>query len=242
MYLVCCPNVHMQTMINDLAKAHVVGVEIPLMEFKYDDKNLRFLEDNINQFDYVIIPSPAVIEYAKDAIALSYKPTFISVGAASGTKINKLTHKDVIYPKNGAGGAALFNEKLKDLDLPNKMVLVVKGEGGSEELYEKMAEHNIKWTSLDIYKRILLELEPDYLKKMLIIEGLQGIIITTRILVEWLFEQAAKDNCVDLLKNCLFITMHSQIEQRLHEFGALRVLVSPKAERASIVELIKEFV
>ena len=88
----------MQSMIDSLAMIHVAGIEIPLMDFKFDAKNLVFLEDNINQFDFVIIPSPAVIDYAKKAISTAYRPAFITVGKASAAKINKLTHKDVIYP------------------------------------------------------------------------------------------------------------------------------------------------
>lgn len=239
MFLICCPSIHSQSMIDGLASIHTTGIEIPLMDFIFDEKNLNFLIDNINQFDYVIIPSPAVIDYVKKAIAVAYRPTFITVGKASGARIAKITHKDVIYPELGAGGQALFNEKLQTLDLPNKMVLVVKGEGGNEELYIQMAKHNIKWTTIDIYKRVMLELEPDYLKKMLLIEGLQGIIITTSVLVEWLFHQALKSNCIELLKNCLFITLHTNVEKKLIEFGALKVLVTDRTERNAIVELIR---
>ena len=230
---------HTQSMIDGLVGIHVTGVEIPLMDFIFDATNLSFLEQNINQFDYIIIPSPAVIDYVQDAIKSAFKPTFITVGKASGAKIGKLTHRDVLFPTMGAGGMALFNEKIQQLDLQNKMVLVVKGEGGNEDLYAQMAKHNIKWTTLDIYKRVMHELEPDYLKKMLIIEGLQGIIITTSILVEWLFEQAEKSNCVDLLKSCLFITIHPQIEKKLIEFGALKILVTPRTERSAVIELIR---
>jgi uroporphyrinogen-III synthase len=226
-------------MIDGLAAIHVTGVELPLMDFKFDSKNRDFLEQNLNQFDYVIIPSPTVIDYLKDIIGLANRPTFITVGRASAAKISKLTHKEVIYPSLGAGGLALFNEKLSELDLPSKMVLVIKGDGGNDALYLHMAKHNIKWTTIDIYKRIMLELEPDYLKKMLLIDGLQGIIITSSGLVDWLFEQASKANCVELLKNCLFLTIHTQIEKKLISLGALKVLVTERTERNSIIELIR---
>ena len=170
---------------------------------------------------------------------LAKKPIFIAVGPASAHKLAKLTDKKVIYPTLGAGGAALFNEKLIDLDLKNKMVLVIKGEGGSEQLFLNMAQHNIKWTTIDIYKRIKLPIDPDEFKKMLLIDGLKGIIITSGSLVEWLFEQAKNANCVDLLKNCLFLTMHSRIEKKLIEFGAFKVLLSERTDRKSIIELIK---
>ena len=239
MYLVCCPNLHMQSMIDGLASVHVTGIELNLMDIEFDSHNHIFVEQNLNQFDYVIIPSPTVIDYLKDVIKLAQKPTFITVGPASATKLSKLTDKEVIYPTLGAGGAALFNEKLLNLDLQNKMVLVIKGEGGSEQLFLNMAGHSIKWTAIDIYKRIKHPIDSDEFKKMLLIDGVKGIIITSSSLVEWLFEQAKISNCLELLKNCLFLTMHSRIEKKLIEFGAFKVLLSERTDRKSIIELIK---
>ena len=239
MYLVCCPNHHIDSMIERLASIHITGIGLNLMDIEFDGNNLVFVEQNLNQFDYVIIPSSTVIDYLKKVIPLAKRPTFITVGPASASKLSKLTKKDVIYPTLGAGGAALFNEKLKDLDLQNKMVLVIKGEGGSEDLFLNMAQHNIKWTTIDIYKRIKLPINPDDFKKMLIIDGLKGIIITSTSLVEWLFEQAKNANSVELLKNCLFLTIHSKIEKKLIELGAFKVLLTDRTDRNSIIELIK---
>lgn len=242
MYLVCCPNVHIASMLDELATIHLSGIGLPLMDFNFDPHNLKFLEENIDQFDYVIIPSPAVIDYAKDAITKASIPTFITVGKSSRDRICRLSSQPVIFPEVGSGGLALFNEKLYQLDLFNKKVLVVKGDGGNDDLYLEMTKHNIKWTTLELYKRVLHELDADYLKKLLIIEGLQGIIITTSILAEWLFKQAEKAHCTALLRSCLFIVIHPQIEQKLKDFGAARVLVTPDAGRSAVIELIKEFI
>ena len=239
MYLVCCPNLHMQSMIDGLASIHVNGIELNIMDIEFDNHNQIFVQQNLNQFDYVIIPSPTVIDYLREVIKLAKKPTFITVGPASASKLSKLTDKEVIYPTLGAGGAALFNEKLLDLGLQNKMVLVIKGDGGSEQLFLNMARHNIKWTTIDIYKRIKRHIDPDDFKKMLLIDGIKGIVVTSSGLVEWLFEQAKISNCLELLRNCLFLTMHSRIEQKLIQSGAFKVLLSERTDRKSIIELIK---
>lgn len=238
--MICCPSIYVQSMVAELSSIQVKGIELPLMTFKYDEKNLELLKNDINQFDYVIIPSPAVIDYAKDIIALADKPQFITVGKSSSNKLSQLTGKGAIYPEISSGGAALFNEKLSMLNLAKKKVLVIKGEGGNEELYMQMAKHNIKWVAIDLYKRVFLKLKAGYLKKMLLTKGLDGIIITTGALVEWLFQQAVVANCVDLLKNCLFITIHPQIKSKLVEFGVQKVLLTSRVDKNAVIELIRE--
>ena len=239
MYLVCCPNMQIEPLLNDLSKIDVIGLPLRLMDLEFDMGSIKFLEDNINRFDYVVIMSPAVIDVIKHIIMKATLPKFITVGITSATKIKKITTQEVIYPIEESGNEALFNEQMINLDLPNKKIMIIKGDGGSSEFYTQMNKYNIKWTNLEIYRRVLLDIEPNYFKKTLLVNNIEGIIITTSTLVEWLFIQAKRALCLNLLKECLFITLHQQIEKKLFEFGASRVLVTPIADRNAIIKLIK---
>lgn len=210
------------------------------MNIEDNNKNLQFLDEEINNFDYVFFPSGTAIEYAKKAILKSSIPQFITVGGASAAKLNKLTRQKIIYPENTSGGIALFNEKLSKLNLMQKKILIIKGCGSEAKLYAKLIKAGVNFISVDIYKRVLKTIEPDYLKKMLLIQGLQGIIITSSGLAEWLFNQAAKAKCVHLLKSQLFVTIHPQIKHKLIELGANKILVTEDARRSAVAELIKK--
>lgn len=239
MFLICCPNNQVPALVNGLATLGISSLGVPALDYAYNAASLEVLDGIINQFDFIIVPSGAVIDYAKIQIMNSIKPIFMTVGKSSAAKLQQLTQQKVIYPQLNSGGEALFEEQIRYLDLLDKKILVIKGEGGSEVLYSKMASCNIKWTTIDVYKRVFYDLEPDRLKKLLIIDGLQGIITTTSVLVEWLFKQARRANCVELLKNILFITLHPKIEQKLKDNGIKRVLVTPNADRTAVIELIR---
>ncbi len=240
MYLICCPNIYAQSIIDDLANVHISGIELPLMNIEDNNQNLQFLDKEINNFDYIIFPSGTAIEYAKEAIIKASTPQFITVGDASAAKLNKLTGQRIIYPENISGGIALFNEKLSKLNLMQKKVLVIKGCGGNTKLYAKLIKTGVNFMSIDIYKRVLQTVEPDHLKKMLLIQGLQGIIITSSGLAEWLFNQGLRAKCLHLLKNQLFVTIHPQIKHKLIKLRAKKFLLTQIPKKSAVADLIKK--
>ena len=48
MYLVCCPNHHIDSMIERLASIHITGIGLNLMDIEFDGNNLVFVEQNLN--------------------------------------------------------------------------------------------------------------------------------------------------------------------------------------------------
>lgn len=230
---------HMDEMVKNLAEINVSGVPLPLLDFKFDSERLDFIRAQINQFDFVMISSPSAIEFVAEAIALADKPKFITVGAASAKRIRNYTKQEIIYPELSSGQEALFNEKLRHLDLINKKVLVIKGDIENDESYVKLAKSHVNWTIVDIYSRIFLPIESEKLKKLLEDNELRGIIITTSTLVGWLFKEADRAGYGDLLKSRLFIALHPQIEKKLLNCGAGRILLTQSANRTAVTGLIR---
>ncbi len=96
MYLVCCPNIHMEEMVECLVEINVVGIPLPLLDFNFDTKKLQIVKEQINNFDYVMLSSPSSIEYIAEAITLATTPKFITVGTASAKRIAKYTEQEII--------------------------------------------------------------------------------------------------------------------------------------------------
>jgi uroporphyrinogen-III synthase len=239
MYLLCCPRPRLAALAQSLAENQIMSLPLPLMDFAPDPEKLAWLTTHINNYAYVILNSPTVIEYSSAAIKQAYRPKFFTVGQASADKLRSLTSQEVIYPEMASGSLALLTEKLQHLKLIQQEVLIVKGDLGNLTLPLALETNGISWHALEIYRRIRLALEPGYLKKILISEGLRGIIITSSMLVEWLLSEAQAEDCLDLLSRLTFITLHSQIAQALTDAGMAKVLVTKQADRRSIAELIR---
>jgi uroporphyrinogen-III synthase len=239
MYIVCSPKMHMEEMIQLLNEIRVASYPMPLLDFKFDNEKLKYLEDNINSFDYVMISSPAVIEFIKSVIARAMFTKFITVGQQSANKIKKYTNKEVIYPELSSGQDALFNEKLKYLGLGDKKVLIIKGEIENNLGYNKLLKSYPSWQVLDIYKKIYLSPEPLEVKRILEDNTLRGIIITTSGVVGQLFAVARGVGCDKILQKMLFIAIHPKIEKKLLGYGVGRVLGTKSANKNDIVKLIR---
>ncbi|HMT03255.1 MAG TPA: uroporphyrinogen-III synthase [Burkholderiales bacterium] len=241
MYLVISPDGQLDQLINYLQKDKIKAIPIPLMNFIINQKNIKQLKDIINDFEYVIFNSPTAIHICSDVIKNATYPTFLTVGEASAIRLKGLTTLPIIYPLRNSGADNLFEEKLKYLDFKNKKILIVKGVGGSNTLKKKLSLIKANWQEIDIYIRNKKYIDVSFIKKSLTSKELQGIIITSSILVEWLFSNAKEHDYLDILLNKQFFTIHNNIAEKLLNYGVSKVFISNKADQYSLVNLVKEF-
>lgn len=241
MYIVCAPKQQVNEIITLLDKIAIKSYVLPLIDFVFDLEKLKYFEDNVNSFDYVMISSPSVIQATKEIIPQAINTKFITVGAKSAEEIRKYTENEIIYPEHSSGRKALLNEKLKILDFTEKKVLIIKGESNSKRDYSNITKLYPNRLELELYQRISLKINEAELKKLLDSGCVQGIIITTSSLVADLFALGTKICCSGLLQKELFIVLHPQIMKKLHEFGASKVLVTKSANKEEITALIMEY-
>jgi len=239
MYLVCCPNPQIKELVKALAEINIISLPIYLMDFEPNINALNWLEENINNYKYIMLNSPTVIDFSVKAIIKATCPTFLTVGKSSADQLKELTKQEVFYPKHSVGELALFNEIMQNLDLLNNEILIVKGNLGNDTVRLELEQRDSKWKVLEIYKRIQIKQLPGHLKKTLNSGRWQGIIVTSSLLVDWLFAHAAVDGCVELLKASTFIVIHKRIAENLMKLGASRVLITQDTSRKSIIELIR---
>ncbi len=242
MYLVCTPNDGQQQFVDYLNSHQIKSYPLPLMDFDINHENLKVLANKINDFDYVMFISPNAIKFCADIIKEATHPIFLVVGVASARKLKLLTKLPIIYPTKASGASSLFEEKLKHLSLKNKKVLIVKGVGGNQILSKRFNLIDVNWQEIDIYTRNKIHINVPFIKKSLTTKGFQGIIITSSILVEWLFIHAKKHKYFDILVQQPFFTIHDNIAKKLTTYGVNKVFTSAKTDQYSLVNLIKEFV
>ncbi|MCX8514824.1 MAG: hypothetical protein RL017_84 [Pseudomonadota bacterium] len=231
MYIVCCPKDNAHEIISGLNQQQITTYFLDLLDIEYFETNFKLLELSIKRFDYIIFSSALVIEHAKDIIRNTPCATFITVGSASAQRIKKYTTNKVIYPAIGSGAKALIDSKLNTIDFSNKNILMIKGEGGNDYLDNYFKNNNAVYVIIEVYKRIYKQLSTLEFKKIILLSQLQGIIITSSGLVDWLFQQAQINNAIEWLKQQNFITLHDDIKNQLNGFGVNSVVVLDEFKR-----------
>lgn len=255
MYLICCPDYAVNEINKQLATIQILGIPLVIMGIHKNLDNLEWLNDNINNYPYILLNSPTAIKLSADAIKkVTEAEAFLTVGRSSANYLQKFTNANIIFPESTSGTLALFNEKIKYLDLIGKHILILRGnlknskidnpkigdsKIGDSKIESKFLEAGINYTVLDIYDYIKLEMEAEYFKKLLLSQAPQGIIITCSLLVDWLVNYAKAKGCFELLQKLVFVTIHPNIEKKLKQTGMQRVFVTKEANRDSVVELIR---
>ena len=225
MYIVCSSDIASPSMMQTLTANNIDAVSLNLMQITFDEAVLMQLQQNIHTFSHVIIPSPAIIDYVAHIIKSAHNVTFLTVGLSSAEKIQHLTANNVLYPKNSVGGSALFTEVIKTLDLNGANILLLKGQGGNLELEIQLDKSHIPYSLMHIYKSSLQPIDGVYVKKLLTMNQLQGIIITSSTLARWLFTQVEHINCMQQLQHIVFLTTHAPIKHTLQQLGAKRIVL-----------------
>lgn len=239
MYIVCAPKMQVNGIIALLDKVAIKSYALPLIDFEFAPEKLKYLEENINSFDYVMLSSPSVINISKDIIAKAVKTKFITVGARSANEISKYTMSEVIYPENSSGRDAVLEGRLKFLDFTNKKVLIVKGDSNVGSDYSNITKAYPTWSKIELYHRISLNINEDELSVLLGSATIKGIIITTSNLVANLFDLCTKIGCREFLQKELFIVIHPQIAEKLRDLGITNIRVTKSANKEDLVNLIK---
>lgn len=238
MYIVCSPQQQIKSIIDLLDKQNISSYPLPLVDFHFDPGKFKYLNDNINNFDYVMLSSPSVIYAIQDIIKKSLNTKFITVGAKSALAIKNYTDNEIIYPNNISGREELLVNELPKINFNYKKVLIIKGENSIKDSYNSYVSTYPDWQIIDIYSRITLHTNEEDLKNLLKSDQVQGIIITTSSLVDDLFALAKRINCEKLIQKKLFMTIHPKIAKKLYTFGVTRVLLTKTVNKEEIVHLI----
>ena len=112
-----------------------------------------------NDYDLVILISPNAVTQGMiwlDEVGLKErlgnKPIAV-VGPASALALSTYGIRDVIFPKDSTGSEALL--AMSEITrLSGKKVLIVKGEGGNEDLSRRLLQQGNQVSDAEVYRRV----------------------------------------------------------------------------------------
>jgi uroporphyrinogen-III synthase len=211
------------------------------MELVIDQISQDKLNSTLDDYDFVFLISPTIIDYLRNAILAARKTNFIVPGVASKERLAQLTKLPIIAPVHSSGFEALKAEYLTTLmpTLANSRVLLVHGDELNKEVVEFFAMACKVHSAICLYQRQKKQHVPGYLSNILTTQSIDGIIVTSSLLVEWLVEEAKEDSCWELLRKLPFITIHKKIAHKLveaHVCGA--ITVTDSSQYLALVDLI----
>jgi|GEM_PF-6864425 len=242
MYLIVSSTKTNNYIKDELYKLNINIIDIPCVQLTPDTTVIHQLKQQINNFDIVIITSPAAIQYAHEIIKMAEKKLiFIVPGKSSFVKLRQYT-KNIIYaPERNSGSEEMIDQILEHMDLKQKKIAIVQGKNANriiqDYLEAKLGANS--YTQIIIYQQKWLELNTQIMKKFFIDNSVQGIILTSSMHARYLFSQAQKYGVYDMLLRTDFITLHTKIRQVLQSFGAKgHIFVSDNASNGSLIDLM----
>jgi uroporphyrinogen-III synthase len=231
-------------------------IKLPLLDLRINNESLQYVADNISDFDVIIFTSPKSINACAAIIANMYKtayPMFYVMGEASAgilrdMIVNTMTAPSIVinYPKLTTGSSGLVEEVFTLTDFSNKRVLLVKGSCGNIMLEKWLSTNNVDYVAIDVYDHVKIAISKDKFLSIFVnrviprVTQKQNIVITSGLLVDYLFELALKYDILSLLIQQRFLTIHAQIADKLVNYGVSRdnIVITLTTNKSDLLTLM----
>lgn len=244
MHLFCCT-----TEPNDddlylrMQSAKIDVLKMPLLDLPVNREGLHYVINHAHTFNAMIFTSPKSINVCSLVIPNITNSFFYVMGAKSAAVLHKIINDNprvvINYPKNTAGSLGLITEVLSKVDFSNKRILLVKGSCGNIMLEEWLGLNQVNYTAIDVYAHIKININKNLLHDILS-NKLCGIILTSGLMVDYLFELAIKHNMLDVLQSQKFFTIHPKIVNKLVNLGVAHdnIKVTDTANKSELLGLL----
>ncbi|RJX65299.1 uroporphyrinogen-III synthase [Vibrio sinensis] len=153
--LVTRPGQQGLSLCQQLEKVGVSSIHHPLITFRAGDE-LPLLPDNINNVDIVIAVSQHAVTFAAQIMNQAEKSwpstiSYLAVGQKTAHVLSKTTQQQVHYPNISDSEHLLNLPPL--LDIKNKRVLILRGNGGRELIYDTLSARGANVEYIEAYQR-----------------------------------------------------------------------------------------
>lgn len=214
-------------------------VRFALIEIVPVPDALAALTQAAGSADWLIFVSPSAIDCAWPALAaMPSLPRLACVGAASAGRLSALTGRPVLCPQHGSDSAALLATP-ELADVATSRILIVRGQGGRQELADTLRTRGARVETAEIYRRI--DGTPDWalFDRLVDAQRLDACIVTSGEIAERLFRLAgsARNAALQCLQYCV---PHPRIAERLAAQGVARI-VTTRADDTAMVAGLKEW-
>lgn len=256
MYIYCCTtNLAEDELYLKMCAKKVKILPLALLKLEINEAQMKYITINLNKYNIIILNSPTSITLCAQLLVetgLIYSGCIICVmGRASKNLLVKelarympasrvtLINKNIKFPLNASGSIALCDEILSTIDFTAKRLLFIKGSQGNNILECWLDDHRVEYKVVSIYSQVKLTIIAAKLREILT-NCIQAIVITSGLMVEYLFENATKYRLLHILKQQRFLTIHQQIAIKLESLGVNKELitVTKEADKNLLLELL----
>lgn len=204
----------------------------------FDRRVARLLD-----YDLIAFVSPTAVERAVplfDARQPGWRHgrRLAAVGQGTRRALRDLGMTDVLAPEGESGAAALLN--LAELSAePPRRALIVRGEGGREELALGLVSRGSEVDYAECYRRVPAEADPAPLLERWRLGEVGAVIVTSVAILDALLDRLGADGAA-LLRRAPLFAHHPRIAEAARARGVEKVIETP-ADEAGVAEALGHY-
>ncbi|TAN70698.1 MAG: uroporphyrinogen-III synthase [Methylobacter sp.] len=219
-----------------------IAVRFPTLEIvsREDAYQIKNTLANLDRFQWVIFISANAVNFALKAnsgkIARTKSVRFVAVGQATAQAMKMVGLPVDLVPEHGYNSEALLAMPgLQQVEGQN--VLIVRGEGGREQLATTLRSRGAEVNYLEVYKRIIPRIDSSPVVKLLTQRGLDVITVTSVEALQNLSLMLGEKNN-KLLSLIPLVVVSDRIRRQAFEMGFNRIAVTDSPTDTAILETV----
>ena len=219
-----------------------IAVRFPALEIvaKDDADRIKDALENLDFFQWVIFISANAVNFALQAndgkIARTKSVRFAAVGQATAQTMRMAGLRVDLVPESGYNSEALLAmPQLQQVE--GQRFLIVRGEGGREQLATTLRSRGAEVNYLEVYKRLIPRIDSSPVVELLAQQSLDIITVTSAEALQNLKLMLDEKNN-KLLSLIPLVVVSDRIRRQAFEMGFNRVTVTSSPIDTAILETV----
>lgn len=218
--LVTRPGQQGRSLCQQLSEVGIASHHHPLIEIQPGEQ-LAGLETTLPHFDFIIAVSQHAVIASQDYLSRTKQnwptnATYLAVGQKTAHVLSKATQHHVHYPQVSDSEHLLRLDALNAIN--NKKILILRGNGGRELIFDTLAARGAQVEYREVYKRQNLAFRSDLLVPIWQNEAITHLVITSSGQLSYFISQLTNDQRKWLFTLHLFVPSE-RIAQQAREAG-----------------------
>lgn len=241
--LVTRPDERGKQLVEMLNQAGVVALHLPLFTLEAGAELIELSTrlNRLNSGDYVFAVSKSAVDFADKTLketGFDWREDlhFFTVGARTAQHFSCQSERTVHYPITTENSEGLLALPMMQ-HLQGKQILILRGNGGRDFFREQAELRGAIVDYVECYRRepivYNVEEQTDICKR----SGVQTIVATSLDIVQSLLDFVPESE-QNWLKSCTLVTVSSRIAEVAHQAGWKHIVISPKADNATLLNTL----
>lgn len=218
-----------------------IAVRFPTLDIRMIEPDIRMHQRiaKLQTFDWVIFVSANAVNFAVKAINGKIdqlqKVKTATVGKATAKAMQNNAIAVDLIPEQGFNSEALLaTEQLQSV--ASQRVLIVRGQGGREQLADTLRERGATVEYMEVYKRAAPVNNPEKIIRLLQQHKIDALTITSGEALQNMLEMLA--GYVQLLLNLPLVVISDRIKKMAQDLGFQQVAVTVSPADQAILETL----